>query len=60
LATVIVAVVTSNTELTAMSGDVFLPSAATGPPRDSAVNVTALVTVRKSDLEVPSTPRPIR
>ncbi|MBG0738458.1 hypothetical protein IV500_03320 [Paeniglutamicibacter antarcticus] len=29
---------------------VFLPAAATGPPQDSVVNVTALVTLNKSDL----------
>jgi mRNA interferase MazF len=50
LATVLVAVITSNTALAAMPGNVFLPAAATGLPRDSAVNVTALVTLNKSDL----------
>jgi mRNA interferase MazF len=30
---------------------VFLPATATGLPRDSAVNVTALVTVDKYDLD---------
>ncbi len=50
LATVIVAVVTSNTALGAMPGNVFLPAALTGLPRDSVVNVTALVTVDKQDL----------
>ena len=50
LATVIAAVVTSNTTLAAMPGNVFLPAAATGLPRDSVVNVTALITLNKSDL----------
>ena len=50
IATVIVAVVTSNTDLAAMPGNVFLPAAATGLPRDSVVNVTQLYTLNKSDL----------
>lgn len=43
LAMVLAVVITSNTALAAMPGNVFLPSAATGLPRDSVVNVTALV-----------------
>ena len=50
LATVLAAVVTSNTKLAAMPGNVFLPSSATGLSRDSVVNVTALVTLNKTDL----------
>lgn len=50
LATILVAVVTSNTALAAMPGNVFLPANMTGLPRDSVVNVTALVTLNKSDL----------
>lgn len=50
LATVLVAVITSNTALAAMPGNVFLPAAATGLPRDSVVNVTAVVTLNKTDL----------
>jgi mRNA interferase MazF len=50
LATVLVAVLTSNTRLAAAPGNVFLPASATGLPRDSVVNVTALVTVSKDDL----------
>ena len=50
IATVIVAVVTSNTSLAAMPGNVFLPAAATGLPRDSVVNVTQLYTLNKTDL----------
>jgi len=51
LATVLAAVITSNTALAAMPGNTFLPAAATGLPRDSVVNVTALVTLNKTDLD---------
>jgi mRNA interferase MazF len=50
LATVLAAVITSNTSLAAMPGNVFLPASATGLPRDSVVNVTAIVTLDKADL----------
>jgi mRNA interferase MazF len=50
LSTVLVAVVTSNTNLAAAPGNVFLPASATGLPRDSVVNVAALVTLNKEDL----------
>lgn len=50
LATVLAAVITSNTGLAAMPGNVFLPAAVTGLPHDSVVNVTALVTLNKTDL----------
>lgn len=50
IATVLVAVITSNTALAAMPGNVFLSAIATGLPRDSVVNVTALVTLNKTDL----------
>lgn len=50
LATVVAAVITSNTALAAMPGNVFLPATATGLPRDSVVNVTAVVTLNKTDL----------
>lgn len=49
LATVIAAVVTSNTDLATMPGNVFLPAVATGLPRDSVANVTSLVTLDKHD-----------
>ena len=51
LATVLVVIITSNTALAAMPGNVFLPATATGLPRDSVVNVTAIVTLNKSDLD---------
>lgn len=50
LATVLAAVITSNTAAATMPGNVFLPAATTGLPRDSVVNVTALVTLNKTDL----------
>ena len=50
LATVLAAVITSNTGLAAMPGNVFLPASASGLPRDSVVNVTGLVTLNKADL----------
>jgi mRNA interferase MazF len=50
-ATTLAMVITSNTALAAMPGNVFLPAAASGLPRDSVANVTAIVTLDKSDLE---------
>jgi mRNA interferase MazF len=50
LATIVAAVITSNTRLATMPGNVFIPAAATGLPRDSVVNITALVTLDKTDL----------
>lgn len=50
LNTTIAAVVTSSTALAAMPGNVFLPAAMSGLPKDSVVDVTALVTVDKADL----------
>lgn len=59
LSTVIVAVVTSKTQVAELPGNVFLPAAASGLPKDSAVNVTQLVTLDVESLgglvgEVPS------
>jgi len=51
LATVIAVVITSNTTLATMPGNVFLPATASGLPHDSVVNVTALVTLNKTDLD---------
>ena len=50
LATVVAVVITSNTALAVMPGNVFLPATATGLPRDSVVYVTAVVTLNKTDL----------
>ena len=51
LNTAIAAVITSNTALAAIPGNVFLPAAISGLPKDSVVNVTALVTLNETDLE---------
>lgn len=51
LATTIVLVLTSNTTLAAMPGNVFLPTVATGLPRDSVANVTALATIDRRSLD---------
>ena len=53
LNTTIVAVIRSNTALAAMPGNVFLPAAVSGLPKDSVINVTALVTLDKTDLKEP-------
>jgi mRNA interferase MazF len=53
LSTTLVAVITSNTALATMPGNVFLPAVASGLPKDSVLNVTALVTIDKSDLGQP-------
>ena len=37
-----------------MPGNVFIPAAASGLPRDSVVNVTALATLGKSHLDAPA------
>lgn len=51
LATTVVVVLTSNTELAALPGNVFLPAVMTGLQKDSVVNVTALATVDRRDLD---------
>ena len=53
LNTTIAAVLTSNTALAAMPGNVFAPATASGLPKNSVVNVSALVTLNKTDLEAP-------
>lgn len=50
LSTTIVATITSNTSLAPLPGNVFLPAAMSGLPRDSAVNATALATLDKKEL----------
>ncbi|MHB8190231.1 MAG: type II toxin-antitoxin system PemK/MazF family toxin [Ferrimicrobium sp.] len=50
LATVVAVAITTNTGLAAMPGNVFLPLAVSRLTRDSVVNVTALVTLNKTDL----------
>lgn len=51
LRTVLAAAITSNSALAAHPGNVFLPAAATGLPRDSALNVTQLVTLDRAELD---------
>jgi mRNA interferase MazF len=51
LNTTLAAVITSSTGLAAMPGNVFLPAASSGLPKDSVVNVTALITLNKTDLD---------
>ncbi len=51
IATVIVAVLTSNLELARAPGNVLLPRSATGLPKDSVANVSQLLTVDRSDLD---------
>ena len=51
IATTLAMVITSNTALAAMPGNVFLPAGVSGLPRDSVANVTVIVTLDKSDLE---------
>jgi mRNA interferase MazF len=50
LNTTLVAAITSNTRRAALPGNVFLPAASSGLPRDSVVNITSLVTLNKSEL----------
>jgi mRNA interferase MazF len=50
LNTTLAAVITSNTGLAAMPGNVFVPASTAGLPKDSVVNVTTLVTLDKTDL----------
>ncbi len=48
IATMTVAVITSNTSLADLPGNVFVSAAASGLPQDSVVNVTQLHTVDRS------------
>lgn len=54
LNTTMAVVITSNTGLATMPGNVFLPAAVSGLRRDSVANVTAVVTLDKTDLERPA------
>jgi mRNA interferase MazF len=53
LSTTLAAVITSNTALASVPGNVFLPAVASGLPKDSVLNVTALITLDKADLGQP-------
>jgi mRNA interferase MazF len=37
-----------------MPGNVFMPAAVSGLPKDSVIDATALVTLNKTDLESPA------
>lgn len=50
LRTVIVLAITSNLELANAPGNVLLPSALSGLPKDSVINVSQIITVDKSFL----------
>lgn len=51
LNTTLAVVITSNTGLAAMPGNVFVPAIASGLPKDSVVNVNALIILDKPDLD---------
>lgn len=51
ISTIIAATITSNTELAIMPGNVFLPAATTGLPKDSVVNVTQIVTIDRKEID---------
>lgn len=48
--TVIIAILTSNTRIALRPGNVLLPASHTGLPRDSAVNISQMLTINKSRL----------
>ncbi len=51
LATVIVVAISSNLRLAAAPGNVLLPAAETGLPRDSVVNVSQILTLDKAIID---------
>jgi mRNA interferase MazF len=51
ISTAVVAVLTSNTRLAMLPGNVFVPAGRTGLTQDSVVNVSQLATVDRNDLE---------
>lgn len=51
LSTAVVVVITSQTQHAGHPGNVFLPAGLSGLPRDSVVNVTAVTTVDRSDMD---------
>jgi mRNA interferase MazF len=53
LRTAVVAAITSNTALAGRPGNVFVPEATSGLPKDSVVNITSLATVDKQELGTP-------
>ena len=53
LPTVLAVPLTSNTRVATMPGNVFLPAPTSGLPSDAVVNVAALVTLDKAQLDGP-------
>ncbi|HWL36709.1 MAG TPA: type II toxin-antitoxin system PemK/MazF family toxin [Frankiaceae bacterium] len=53
IGSVVVASLTSNTQLGQIPGNVFVPASATGLPKDSVVNVSQLSAVPRDDLDGP-------
>jgi len=53
LATATVVAITSNTALAGMPGNVFLLAVFSGLPKDSVVNVTAVLTLNRDELSGP-------
>jgi mRNA interferase MazF len=51
ISTVVVLPMTSNTALARHPGNVFVPSQASGLPKDSVVNVSQPMTIDRSDLD---------
>jgi mRNA interferase MazF len=51
LATVVAVAISSNTALARHPGNVFLPAASSGLPRDSVINVSTLTTFNRYELE---------
>jgi len=50
ISTVVVAVITSNLAIAEHPGNVFLPAAASGLPKDSVVNVSQVLTIDRASL----------
>lgn len=53
LSITLAAVITSNTSLATLAGNMFVPAAASGLDKDSVINITALVTLDKTDIDSP-------
>lgn len=51
ISTVVVLPITSNTELARHPGNVFVPAAASGLPKDSVINVSQPMTVDRTHLD---------
>ena len=51
IATVVVVIITSNLRLATAPGNVLLPAAESGLPKDSVVNVSQIVTLDKQTLD---------